>query len=145
MARSERTMWDGRCIEVRDASVPLGRRLYRPTDSRLWHQQSRAWLRAALQQPALGPRVVVTHHLPSWQSVAPRYQSAISNPAFASDLDDLFAPVDLWVHGHTHVSVDYQIDRCRVLCNPRGYARPNGAFENPQFDPECVVELGAAV
>ena len=26
----------------------------------------------------------------------------------------------LWVDGHTHDSFDYQVDNCRVVCNPRG-------------------------
>ncbi len=27
----------------------------------------------------------------------------------------------LWVHGHTHRSVDYQVGRTRVFANQRGY------------------------
>jgi hypothetical protein len=43
-------------------------------------------------------------------------------PCFASDLDHLVrAPVALWVHGHTHESLDYTVNGTRVFCNPRGY------------------------
>lgn len=62
------------------------------------------------------------------------------NPAFASHMPELVRkPVDLWVHGHTHCSVDYVTDGTRVLCNPRGYG-PHDL--NPKFAPDLVVELG---
>ncbi|MDD4342056.1 MAG: hypothetical protein PHO14_07460 [Kiritimatiellae bacterium] len=30
--------------------------------------------------------------------------------------------IDLWIHGHTHHCVDYQIGTCRIVSNQRGYA-----------------------
>jgi hypothetical protein len=36
-----------------------------------------------------------------------------------------------------HDSVDYEIGRTRVLCNPRDYYG-----DNPAFDPALVVEVG---
>jgi Icc-related predicted phosphoesterase len=47
-------------------------------------------------------------------------------------------PVDLWIHGHIHESMDYAVEGTRVLCNPRGYRPPN---ENPGFEPDLVVEI----
>ena len=57
-----------------------------------------------------------------------------------------FDGVDLWVHGHTHDSFDYLVDRpgggtCRVVCNPRGYVRWDGTLENRGFDPGFEVTL----
>jgi Icc-related predicted phosphoesterase len=46
--------------------------------------------------------------------------------------------VQLWVHGHTHDSVDLDIAGTRVVCNPRGYA-PDDL--NPEFQPGLVVEV----
>ena len=46
---------------------------------------------------------------------------------------------ELWVHGHTHDSTDYQLGRTMVLCNPLGYA---GVEVNPFFKTdEAVIEL----
>ena len=48
--------------------------------------------------------------------------------------------VQLWVHGHTHDSFDYEVAGTRVLCNPRGYCR-EGRQENARFDPSLVIEV----
>jgi predicted phosphodiesterase len=142
MVAARRVMLDYRCVDVRDPSSPGGTRRFEPEDSVVLHERSRVWLAARLSRPAAGPRVVVTHHLPSWHSVSPAYVAAPSNPAFASDLDALMPGVDLWIHGHTHSSHDYLQAGCRVVCNPRGYPMRAGGFENPRFDPARVVALG---
>jgi predicted phosphodiesterase len=139
MAGARRAMLDYRLIDVADPSAPQGVRRFTPEDSVDLHERARAWLAARLARPAAGPRVVVTHHLPSWHSVSPAYAAAPSNPAFASDLDDLLPAADLWIHGHTHSSHDYLVAGCRVVCNPRGYPMRTGGFENPRFDPAKVV------
>lgn len=69
--------------------------------------------------------VVVTHHGPSYQSVAPEFQGNEFNPAYVSELGydmlDVGGP-NVWVHGHVHNSFDYMIgDVTRVVTNPRGY------------------------
>ena len=141
MAGARRVMLDYHQVDVADGGAPGGTRRFSPEDSVALHERAVAWLRAALARPARGPRVVVTHHLPSWHSVSPAYLAAPSNPAFASDLDALFPGADLWIHGHTHSSHDYLAAGCRVVCNPRGYPMRGGGFENPRFDPARVVEV----
>jgi hypothetical protein len=44
----------------------------------------------------------------------------------------------LWLHGHTHGSVDLVVGATRVRCNPFGYARVE---ENQGFAAKCVLEL----
>jgi len=73
------------------------------------------------------------------------------NAAFVSDLDDVVAKADFWIHGHVHDSFDYQVGKCRVLANPGSYATTLGKvkafeeleFENPFFDPQKVIDLEA--
>lgn len=70
-----------------------------------------------------GKVVVVTHHMPSFLSVHTKYAGQKSNFFFASELYELictFKP-KVWVHGHTHDSMDYMIEETKVLCNPKGY------------------------
>lgn len=141
MTGARRVMLDYHQVDVEDAAEQGGLRRYTPQDSVVLHDRAVAWLRTALARPAVGPRVVVTHHLPSWHSVSPDYVSAPSNPAFASDLDALFPGVQLWIHGHTHSSHDYLAAGCRVVCNPRGYPMRAGGFENPRFDPARIVTV----
>jgi Icc-related predicted phosphoesterase len=69
--------------------------------------------------------VVVTHHAPSYKSVNPKYWNSNINNGFYSDLDSLILEKQpgLWIHGHMHDAVDYNIEKTRVVCNPRGYYR----------------------
>lgn len=140
--RMQRRMIDYSLIRWRDGPDAELERLLTPDDSAAIHRRSRTWLGDRLAIPFDGPRVVVTHHLPSWRSVAPAYLRAASNAGFASDLDDLFGPMVLWVHGHTHHSFDYCAGATRIIANPRGYPMKSGGFENPLFQPALLVEVG---
>lgn len=100
------------------------------------------WLQTELARPFAGPTVVITHHAPSPKSVHPRFAGSALNACFVSDAEHLLDArrVQLWIHGHTHDSFDYQLNGTRVVCNPRGYAR-DGVNENPNFDPELTLEV----
>jgi predicted phosphodiesterase len=117
----------------------------RPIETVGWHKESRKYIEQELRKPFHGKSIVVTHHLPSMRSVAPRYKADALTPAFASACDDLLdLGADLWVHGHTHDSADYMAGRTRVICNPRGYSdwSGRGTFpENQGFNPSLVIEI----
>lgn len=107
--------------------------------TREFHQESRRGLNARLAEPFEGKTVVVTHHLPHRRSINRMFDRHPLNPAFASHLPGLVtAPVDLWIHGHTHCSCDYVTDGTRVLCNPRGYGP---ADFNRQFNSQLIARL----
>jgi Icc-related predicted phosphoesterase len=109
-------------------------------DSETLHHESRGWLKEKLfDQPINGQTVVVTHHCPSWHSVAPRFQDIPLAPCFASRLEDLLGASTLWVHGHTHDSLDYVLNETRVVCNPRGYVL--GRNENEDFNQNLIIKL----
>ncbi len=101
-----------------------------PEITRQWHAETVAWLTQQLALPFAGKTLVVTHHAPSAKSVAARYSNHPSSPAWASPLDGLVAQADVWVHGHTHEAFDYQIGKCRVRCNPRGYGNESVDFDH---------------
>ena len=112
-----------------------------PSDTLQLHRLHAGWIRHELKKPYSGQTVVVTHHLPLAMSIHEKYQRSPLNPAFASDLSELVRePVALWVHGHTHESMDYTLAGTRVVCNPRGYLPLE---PNPIFDPELVIGLPA--
>lgn len=69
--------------------------------------------------------IVVTHHLPHPRSIHPRYEGDPLNRYFLHDVSKTVEQrgASLWIHGHTHVSLDYQVGLTRVLCNPFGYLR----------------------
>lgn len=129
-----------------------GRDKLRPGDTVDAHKRSVAFLEETLSTEFDGATVVVTHHAPSYRSLAdwdPKQPRRFGDMdwCYASDLEHLMtgngAP-ELWVHGHVHRNVDYEIgDGVRVVCNPRGYpsAKHASGRENPDFDPTLVIEV----
>lgn len=67
--------------------------------------------------------VVVSHHMPSYQCVAPQFKGSQYNCFFANDLDDLIIRKEpkYWFSGHTHSSYDLTINKTRLVSNPYGY------------------------
>ncbi len=150
--RTQRQMMDNAELRIADHSkIWAGDNKFKPSDALADHEHSRAWLEAELAKPFDGQTIVVTHHGPHPLSTHPRYAGDITNAAFVSDLGDLFHGVDLWMHGHVHDSVDYQLGRCRVVANPRGYAYNKHSqlraqdlqFENPSFEWAKLIDLNA--
>lgn len=94
---------------------------FTPARSIELYEESLAWLKVELAKSFDGKTVVVTHHLPSAQSVSERFKDSLLTACFASNLDDLFGQMALWVHGHTHDCMDYEANSTRVVCNPRRY------------------------
>lgn len=137
MIEANTVMNDYQRIRVAEA----GYRKLRPQDTTRLHNEQREWLETKLNESFAGHTVVVSHMAPSMRSVAAEYATDPVSAAFASNLDDLVAKADLWIHGHTHTSFDYQIDRCRVISNPLGYMTRGGGAENANFDPDFVIEL----
>lgn len=112
--------------------------VFTPDASVAWHQRSREWLDAELGKPHDGPTVVVTHHVPHPRSG--HYNEGDRAPAFISDLSDLIARrrPDVWIHGHTHVSVDYREGDTRIVANCSGYTG-----EITGWRPDFVIDVGA--
>lgn len=85
------------------------------------HHRQRQWLDVMLETPFDGPTVVVTHHAPHINSVAPQYRHDGLAAAFVSNMDDVLGRPILWCHGHTHQRVDYWVEDTRIVSHPRGY------------------------
>lgn len=136
MTAAERALNDYRLIKNE-----FDEQAIRAQDTAALHAKQLDWLTRSLEKPFAGKTVVVTHMAPSFRSVAPQYEDDLVSAAFASNLDDLADQVDVWIHGHMHSSFDYLIGKCRVVCNPRGYRLTTGEPENPDFDPNFIVEV----
>jgi Icc-related predicted phosphoesterase len=112
--------------------------LIRNFDSWVYDENQRAL--QFLEREVARADVVVTHHLPSQRSVAAPFVGDPFNAFFVCEVDELIelAEPALWIHGHTHVSLDWSAGKTRVICNPFGYA----IERNPFFDRELVVRIG---
>jgi Icc-related predicted phosphoesterase len=133
------TLWSDM---ARGAEVPAISRLLAYFDMKeitaqalmAYHQRSVAWMRDSY--PRGEKAVVVTHMAPSLRSVRPQYAASPINGFFASDLEALIAELGppLWIHGHMHDAMDYEVGATRIVCNPRGYPE-----ENPGWTPDGVL------
>ncbi|QYO75615.1 metallophosphoesterase [Devosia salina] len=101
------------------------------------HGRDRTWLEETVAEGD----IVVTHHAPSWAGLDIRMQQ---NPRLMSLASGYFADMTdlieqrqpaLWIHGHTHVTREYEVGDTRVVSNAAGRGR---ALD---FQPGLVVEI----
>lgn len=125
--------------------IYAGDDLFSPELSMQLHAKQRQWLKQALMSAhKLGKKTIaMSHHSVSPLSVSEKYATLPSNAAFVSDLSawmsESWAP-KLWVHGHTHEAFDYQVDKTRVIVNPRAY--PNEVSSTDiEFAWDKVIEI----
>jgi predicted phosphodiesterase len=85
--------------------------------------------------------VVVTHHLPAFESVPPRFARSATNAYFVSDATSYIREHQpkLWIHGHTHDRCDYRLGETRIIANPLGY--PNELKSLKAFEPAFHVQV----
>ncbi|WP_237045297.1 metallophosphoesterase [Aquipseudomonas alcaligenes] len=114
-------------------------RRIRPADLIAQSVETKDWLRDRLAESFDGPTVVITHHAPTLRSLQDNPHAGTHlDSAFANRWDDLMGgdQVALWVHGHSHTAVDYDVAGTRVVSNPRGYPG-----EETGFCPDWVIEV----
>lgn len=87
--------------------------------------------------------IVVTHHLPTFQVVAPYHKGSVLNSAFASEYGNLICDnrIDAWIYGHSHTNIDSEIGGTKLLSNQMGYIFQNKHLENG-FDSGKYIEIG---
>lgn len=138
MYQAQRCMNDYNLIKINHDDVTL--RLS-PHDVLKKYAQNKDFLINALSNVQTDlKKVVITHHLPSEKSVNEMFAGDANNYSYFSNLEDVIVEYqpNLWVHGHTHCSAEYNINDTKVVCNPRGYT-PNDL--NIEFDPCKIVVI----
>lgn len=132
-------LWFRRAPDV-DQLKPMMHDFSAIPDIETWVYAENARALQLLQDELREGDVVVTHHLPSYRSVAPRYRDHPLNPFFVCDLEPLIAERQpaLWLHGHTHESCSYAVGSTRIVCNPFGYV---GRELNAAFSETTLLNL----
>ena len=85
--------------------------------------------------------IVVTHHLPTLEVVAPHHKGSVLNSAFVTELGELITDshIDTWIYGHSHTNIDAEINGTKVVSNQMGYVFNNEHINNG-FEPgKCLV------
>lgn len=117
MFEAARCMRDHHVIKRPDGSRFL------PEDAYKAFKEATAYIRESLSHPFAGNTIVITHHTPSFQSVSEEFEGNALNGAFHSNLEYIMEEChpEVWIHGHTHTAMDYNIGSTRIVCNPHGY------------------------
>ncbi len=111
------------------------------------HTQDKTAILKALNAPHDGPTVVMTHHLPVHELIAPwrtigGYEKRAMNNGFACDLWENIRGFDIhtWIWGHSHEGENWTGEGnhgpIRFVMNQRGYPG-----EETGFDPVFVLEV----
>jgi predicted phosphodiesterase len=111
-----------------------------PDDTNKIHEKEKAMLESQIDYwGAQKARVcVLTHHMPSYSLISPRYESNPYNCCFASHCDGLMKPhVRAWIYGHTHNAGTGIIKNSICAVNARGY--PHESV--PGFSREAWLEF----
>lgn len=122
MLQSERCMNDFHIIQKRTEEEPFG--ILRASDVLSVHKTSLEYIKKMTKFYDSKDCVVITHHAPSYASLNPEHSGNVVDGAYASDLSETIFDnhnIKYWIHGHSHLSVNYKIGECRVLASQRGY------------------------
>nr|WP_295884155.1 metallophosphoesterase [uncultured Devosia sp.] len=104
------------------------------------HERDRLWLEETVAEG----NIVVTHHAPARDGLDARMQHKPElmrlSSGYYADMGDLIEQrgPSLWIHGHTHVTREYQVAETRVVSNAHG--RGIGLH----FQPGFVVDVDDA-
>jgi predicted MPP superfamily phosphohydrolase len=138
---AQQTMRDYKRIRIGSDNDPY-RRPLKPLDTIADNMRAKEYIFPEItkQKEAGNKVVVITHHAPSFLSVAEHYKGKMINGAYCNELGNEICDLEpeLWVHGHTHYSFDYMIHNTRIVCNPRGYA-PDEL--NEDFIDDLILEV----
>jgi len=90
--------------------------------------------------------VVITHYLPHYDCIPKKYIGNANNKFFFNH--NCHAVVEennpkLWVYGHTHESMDFELpNKTRLICNPKGYnPKIYGGELNPNFIKDLIIHI----
>ena len=104
------------------------------------HKRCLEFIKQSIADSSAKNKIVVTHHVPSFQLMSPEFLGSHINGAFTVELADYIATsgIDYWIYGHSHRNIDKTIGSTRCVCNQFGYAFHN---ENLTFDINKYIKL----
>lgn len=104
------------------------------------HDKCVEFIKRSVQQSTARKRVVVTHHVPSFELMAEEFKGSRINGAFTSDLNMLIEalPIDYWIYGHSHRNIEAEIGGTKLVSNQLGYVFAN---ETDTFVHDKFIEL----
>ena len=93
------------------------------------NEMSVAFLKRTLESSKDKKCIVLTHHLPLWNTVNERYKDHELNEAYANDMTEIITDyndiIHYWVHGHSHDHIEKKCGNTTCIRNPVGYIKYN--------------------
>jgi len=90
------------------------------------YYDSLQWLKGNIKQNTNKDIVVLTHYLPSYKLIIPKYHGYKTKFQYASNLDHLIKrPVKAWLCGHSHCQLEKYINGVYCGINTLGYPHEN--------------------
>lgn len=104
------------------------------------HRRCLDFIKSAVSQSNAAHKIVVTHHVPSFRMLCPKFKDSKANGAFIVELEDFIkaSDIDFWIYGHSHYNVDIQIGNTLCVSNQLGYVFHN---EHDSFRNNAVIEI----
>ena len=102
------------------------------------HEKCLNFIKDAVANSKARVKIVVTHHVPSYQLCAPEFEGSSLNGAFTVELEDFIkdSSIDYWIYGHSHRNINKTIGKTQCLSNQLGYVFAN---EHHTFDAEAII------
>lgn len=104
------------------------------------HRRCLDFIKTAVSQSSAKHKIVVSHHVPSFRMLCPRFKDSKANGAFIVELADFIedSGIDYWIYGHSHYNVDIRIGNTLCVSNQLGYVFQN---EHIDFLRDAVIDL----
>ncbi|CAL2080924.1 metallophosphoesterase [Tenacibaculum sp. 190524A02b] len=103
------------------------------------HEASFNFIKKAVQSE--GKKVVVTHHLPSYDCMNEAFKKSMFKTAFCVEKKEFIkdSNIDFWIYGHSHRNLgDLKIGNTQMISNQFGYVNWK---EHETFDYERIIEI----
>lgn len=104
------------------------------------HEQCVDFIKRCIENSTARKRVIVSHHVPSFDLMADEFKGSRINGAFTSDLNMFIetSPIDYWIYGHSHRNIEAEIGGTKMVTNQLGYVFAN---EHGSFQPDKIIML----
>lgn len=104
------------------------------------HQRCLDFIFRSVAESNAKHKVVVTHHVPSFQLMSPEFGGSRINGAFTVELANYIerSGIDYWIYGHSHRNIDKIIGKTHCVSNQFGYAFHN---EHVSFNRKKFIEF----
>ena len=104
------------------------------------HKRCLTFIKDAVAHSQAVHKIVVTHHVPSFRMLHPKFQGSKANGAFTVELEDYITDsgIDYWIYGHSHRNIDKMIGTTQCVSNQLGYVFQK---EHGSFNPKAIIEI----